>query len=555
MKTLLNILVILLLSFNSMYSQSFKAEKSELFQGDVGKPVFLMKDGTTIFQYDDLKERKMFLTIFDKNHNILVNKKEVDFKKIQYVYHFSYQRSSNVSFWTESEGKVIMYMESDFKPFKVTLDPKTAHVEKEEEQDAEKIGIASYSQVNSRSVGHSYMTKGIVDETTGNRLKVNSTRKQLNKAEALAKTDFSDISTKEFVVSNPTNEKELKTIPFDFIDKKYQDAHFISILFNNNIIYFVSEEYKITDRATYDAPNSRRGQVGTICFSKYDLNTKKFTHLEMYDIKDGVDFANCKMMHNDDYSVFTLRFIVKVGSTNGNIAKEAQTYYEIVFQPMDLKTFEMGKAYSLPSAKLDEFVKVNCKLKNGYEGGMMDKCLVDKNGNLFTTKVKNVTSLSDFSTGYIFTQNPELIGVSCFDKTGKEISGAAYPYNTNGSASPYSMTNSVEISKNDFSYVVATSSKTNILFLNNLAGNFNIPLDKKPDYAKSLEDCNAMAIEFSKEGEMKQYYIFGEPKDKKSNMYVDFSRALYDATTNTYIVKVYDGPGYKKTHAAWIKTE
>ncbi|MGZ4057786.1 MAG: hypothetical protein ACXVPU_02095, partial [Bacteroidia bacterium] len=539
---------------NSSFAQSFKAETSTLFQDDVGKPVFVMKDGTTIFQYDDLKERKMFLTVFDKNHNIIVNKKEVDFNKVKYVYHFSYQRSTNVSFWAEDDGKIIMYMESDFKPFKVTLDPKTAHVINEEEQDAEKIGIVSYSSVNSRTVGHSYVVKGVVDETTGNRLKINSTRKQLNKAEALAHTDFSDICTKEFVISN-SNEKELKTIPFDFVDKKYQDARIINTLFDNNVIYFVSKEYKMTDRATYDAPNTGKGQVGTICFSKYDLSTKKFTHIEMYDIKDGIDFGNCTMLHNADYSVFNLRFIVKTGSTNGNIAKGGQTYYEIVFQPIDLKTFEMGKAYSLPSEKLDEFVKANCKLKNGYEGGMLDKCLVDKNGNLFTTKVKNVTSLSDFSTGYIYTQNPELIGVSCFDKTGKEISGAAYPYNTNGSADPFSMTNSVEISKNDFSYVAATGSKTNILFLNNLSDNFNLPLDKKPDYAKSLEDCNAMAIEFTNAGEMKQYYVFGEPKDKKSNMYVDFSRALYDATSNTYIVKVYDGPGYKKTHAAWIKME
>jgi hypothetical protein len=64
-----------------------------------------------------------------------------------------------------------------------------------------------------------------------------------------------------------------------------------------------------------------------------------------------------------------------------------------------------------------------------------------------------------------------------------------------------------------------------------------------------------MAIEVLSDGSIKQSYVFGAPQDKKSNKYVDFANILFDKNTNTYIVKAYDGPGYKKTRAAWIKVE
>ena len=54
MKKIIYTFVFSILLLNSAFAQSFKAETSELFQDDVGKPVLLMKDGTTIFQYDDL---------------------------------------------------------------------------------------------------------------------------------------------------------------------------------------------------------------------------------------------------------------------------------------------------------------------------------------------------------------------------------------------------------------------------------------------------------------------------------------------------------------------
>lgn len=555
MKKFIHIVVFIFAS-SSLFAQSFKAEMSELVEGDIGKPVLFMKDGTTIFQFEDEKERKTFITIFDKNHAIVVNKKELNFKKIQYVYHFSYQKSTNVSFWEEKKGKAIIHMESEYKPFLVTVDPKTGTVLSEEEMDINLVPESGYTQANSRMVAHHLekKKKNLVDESTGNSLEVSYNHKQLNKAEALAKTDFSDVTTMDFIIKNSSG-TEIKKVPFDFVKKKYQDMRTLKLFFDKNIIYFVSKEFIVRDRATYDAPNNRKSQEGTICLTKLDLKDSKFEHIELYDIKDGVEFEDCAILHNEDNSIFNLRFLVKTGSTNGNIANEAQTFYEIFFQPIDIIKFSAGKPFSLPSEKLNEFVKTNCKEKDGYGGGMIDRCIMDKKGNIFATKVKNVISLGDAYGKSATTTNHEIIGVSCFDYTGKELYGVAYPYNTGGASGSFSVGFVPTVNRNDFNYILSSGTKNKILFLNNLSKNYNLPLDQKPATAKAPEDCNSFAVEISDDGQMKQHYVFGEPESKKNNKYADFTFFLFDEATNTYIVRVYEGPGYKKTHAAWIKID
>jgi hypothetical protein len=103
--------------------------------------------------------------------------------------------------------------------------------------------------------------------------------------------------------------------------------------------------------------------------------------------------------------------------------------------------------------------------------------------------------------------------------------------------------------------LVALGGKSNYLFLNNLPGNFNLPIDKKPYSVSVLETTNSFAIEFTEKGEMKQHYLFGEPANKTENKYADFRFVFYDEKTNTYLVKIYEGPGHKNTRAAIIKVE
>lgn len=553
MKRFIYIIVLIIISKNS-FAQSFKAEMSELIDGDIGKPMLFMKDGTTIFQFEDEKERTTYITIFDKNHAVVVNRKELNFKKVKYVYHFSYQKSTNVSFWEEKKGKAIIHMESEYKPFTVTVDPKTGNVLSEEEIDVDLVPASGYTQANSRMVAHHFETKkkNLVDESTGNTLEISYNHKQLNKSEALAKTDFSDVTTVDFIIKNPSG-TEIKKVPFDFVKKKYQDMRTIKLFFDKNIVYCVSKQYIVRDRGTYDAPNNGKNQEGAICLSKIDLKEGKFDHLELYDIKDGVDFEDCAILHNEDNSIFNLRFLVKTGSSNGNIANEAQTFYEIFFQPIDINKLSAGKAFYLPSEKVNEFVKTNCKEKDGYGGGMIDRCIMDKKGNIFVTKVKNVISLGNASGKRATTTNHEMIGVSYFDYTGKEIYGVAYPYNTGGASGSFTLGFEPAVNRNDFNYILSFGTKNKVLFLNNLSKNFNLPLDQKPSTAKAQEDCNSFAIEISDDGQMQQHYVFGEPENKKNNKYADFTFFLFDEATNTYIVRVYEGPGYKKSHAGWIK--
>lgn len=565
---------IFLLVVTTSKAQSYKASTSSLFEGNIGVPVLLMKDGGSVFQYDNAKERKMYITIFDKNHQALVSQKEVQFKTVNYVFHFSYQRNSNVRCWTEKDNKLAIYMTSENKPHIVLINPKTGNVEKEQEITWDEYenakghvfyGVTTNMHVKDpnkempKSETKYFKPQYFKPSATNEEWIIETSKwKLLSGKEAEAKKDFKDVQTT--TILKKVNGTVVEKIPFDLVNNTFEHVKIKAVYKTDKYMYFITKFHKMTDRASYDRvlyfDDYATGQSpeGVLAFTRFDITTKKFEHIKLIDLDNSIKFESCKILANKDNSNLNLEYIAKVGSKNGNLAQQQQYFYSILFQSMDVSGSKMtaGKIFELPSQKLDEFVQSNCKIKEGYSGGMLANACVDKQGNLFTFRVKNVSSLSNFASDYIYSDNPELIGVTCFDKNGAEIYGAAYPYNTKGNANPYSMTGSVEISKNDFSYVVATASKSNMILLNNLQENYNLPLNKKPEFAKSLDDCNAMAIEFDNSGNMKQHYLFGEPGNKKENRYADFSSAIYDETTNTYLVKIYEGPGFKNTKAAWI---
>ncbi len=538
-------IITFILFINEGFAQSFKAEQSVLFNDNIGVPVLLMKNGNTVFQNSD-ENKKMYLTIFDKDHKAIVIKKQVAFKKAVFFDNPSPEKKSNILNWIELNGKIALYLKSGVKAFKVTVDPTTGNVEDEAEMPAlqfEKEGIYGSVCTEEKSANGDYkfiracsstLEKDEIDPTTGNYLQINSTRKFLSAEQAAQHKNFDDIQTYEVKIFNHSNQ-EIQTIKLDYIDKKYNSASNKAILFDNNVIYFVMSMSKIIDRVTYD------GGEETVYFSKYDLGTKKFTHTELF--KTRTSIAGCTIFPNKDNTFFNLKFISEAGT------KDYQVFYDIFFIPFDATNFTAGKKFNLSSDKLNTFVKSNCNMSEGYGDGMMDKFFVDKEGNITTSRIKNVLAGSSLTKGVIYTVDPELIGVSRFDKAGNEIGGWAYPWKNKGI--PLGV---FEI-KNNFAYTIASGSQSNFIFLNDLTDNYNLPLDKKHASAKLIEDCNAMAIELTSSG-VKQYYLFGPPnKGKESNQYIDFTNILYDEKTNTLIVRVYEGPGCKKTHAAWIKID
>jgi transcriptional regulator CtsR len=537
-----SILFVFIANFGT--AQPFKTESSEMFDVNIGIPVLLMKNGTTVFQ--NAEKRKMFLTIFDKNRNIKVNHKLVVFTNVEFYDNPNPTsgKSTNMLNWIELKEKIVLYLKSDVKAFKIIINPSNGEVEEELEMPLqfEKESIYESFCVDEKGTGDykfkrvctSTLNKRKTDPSTGNYVQINSSRIFLSKEQAMQRTNFDDIQTYAIKIFD-SNNKEIQTLVFDELNKKYNSGISLDILFDNNVIYSVFEMSNTIDIASYN------GGDGTIYFCKYDLSSKKSTIVKLFE-SDG-NIETCRITPNKDNSFFNAKFLARAEQ------KDNQIFYDIFFVGVDVVNSTAGKQFRLPSDKLNEFVKSNCNIEEGYEGGMLDKCFVDKEGNILTSKIQNVIVGSNLSTGAIYTLNPELIGISYFDKNGKEIGGWAYPWRNKG------IPLGVYQVQNNFAYTIGRGSKGSFIFLNDLSDNYNLPLNKKPKAAKLIEDCNAMAIELTSNG-VKQFYLFGEPAaDKENNKYLDFTNVLYDKNTNTIIAREYEGPGCKKTHAAWIKLD
>lgn len=539
--------MLLLTSTKFVLAQSFKAETSELFNSDIGFPVLVMEDGTTIFQYDNVKERKMFLTIFDKNHNIIVNKKEPNFKKINYVYHFSYQQSTHAILWIENKGKAVVYMENNLKPFYVVINPKTGNVE--EETEMENVSVAYTTMVNARTIEHRHVSVGSIDLVTGNRMDLENKFNVFKSAkEAYTLKDFSGMCTFNLSFYNSAG-KLLQKPQFDLL-KDYTGIVVLSKKYHNDVLYMVSKLLQYNTLKEYQDVYQGINEKGAIYYSTYDLKTNKFNHVKICDINEADKFNGCKMFIDKEYKNILLQFTASIGSTSGAF-KQTKNYFQVFYLPIDTQTGKLGKAFNLPSDKLDTFVKENCNEPNGYNGGMINSSNIDTKGNIFLTRVKNVVSINGYST----VKNPELIGISSISPSGKENYSVAYPYNVFSIDPNTDSYGPPPLNTKSFNYTIGLGSKSNFLFLNNLSENFNSPLNKKPILAKAVEECNAFAIEITESGELKQHYLFGEPSNKKENKYADFRITYFDEKTKTIVVKIFEGPGYKNTRAAWIKLE
>lgn len=524
MKKLFNILLILLLSLNSMYSQSFKAEKSVLFQENIGYPVLLMSDGTTIFLLNDEKERKMFVTIFNSNHDAIIKKKEIKFKKIKTMVGV---------FWREENGKARVYLDNNGKPFRGTIDPKTGNVEEE----VQVINVSTMTGSDYRIQMKGWVVdKESFDIVTNNRIVITKEYKILNKTEAASKADFNDIAKINIKVYN-SQDKEIANSDFDFMNHKYQTGRLISYYFNNNTFCFVSVLSKVSNKESYDMV-ARVGEEAVVSFTKYDVLTQKFTTKELYPLQKDFLIQNCKMKFSSDKKACYIAFFAQTGSENSMYTKT--NLFQIFFQNINIESLEASKPFVMSGDKLNDFVKKECKMANGYEGGFMQDFFLDKNNNLVTVNVKNASFLNQ----KISTFNPEVFGFTFLDKNGNELSSNAYKYQCSDN----------KLLNNNFNFHYFQTGEGVYIVLNNLQDNYKVPLSEKIKTCKKPDETTTMIVKINQNG-VEENYVFGEPSDPKTNMHCELYKDnfYFDEKSNTIIMTAYEGKGFEKSAATWIK--
>ena len=503
-------------------AQPFKAETSETFDDNIGNPVFVTSGGSSVFERDDYRQNKVFITIFDKNHQAVVKRKDFNFDSPEY----------KINNWIEVNGQLIARVldKKGRKLYAVTIDPQTG--EKTAQQPIDNILLFAN------------------DPVTGKSAELVGSWKGLSKDEAASRKDFNGIETIGIKIYDAAS-KQVQEKEFDMMDHQYQNIGRTQILFRNDVVYILWGLHKVTDWDSYKNPQTKDMYITT-----YNTKTQKFTSKMLFTIPDIV---NAEMFMNDKGTACYARFLELAGTTGG-VLKSVTNMYESYIISIDPVSLQASKPFYMPEEKVDEFVKSKCKMPDGFKNGFIYSCSVDENGNLNVAQVDHayIETLSGMPPLTIGASRYATIAVSTLDKNGTEKNAWALPtINTglnndktvvyNGADKNYAPDNKVNF---DFAFV--SSSTGPIMFIDDRPENVNLPLDQKRNDAKYLHQCATVAVTY-KDGEEKQYFVFAD--DKNNQLHADFHQAKYDAGTKTLLVKVYEGDDYKKCRAAWIRID
>jgi len=536
------------------FAQSFKSESSELYDENIGIPVLLMKDGSTVFQGMNNKSNKMALTVYDKDHKVLFMRKEITFKNVKESY------SVDPKTWHEKDSKIVFYGSSKKKDYRIVIDPKTLLViediqldcypeNKEDYIMSMQFSESANSVCTEEKGDGSYKAKLTcsstfdmknVDPISGNSIQTLSTRKLLSKEQALARTNFDDIQTYGFKIFD-SNCQETQNVQFDYVNKKFNDVSILATYIYDNMIYFICSYNLIIDRASYDS------NKGFFYITKYNISTKKFTHQEVFEIKNDKGLEKVLIYPSVDKSSFTLNIKEQIGEEFKNNIH--YYYYDIYYVNFDAQSLKVANAYRIATEKSDNLMKTSCVDCKGIDGGMTDKAILDKKNNVVMTKVHNLSFSYPFKSNLSSYGNPEVIGMSVVNNEGKEMNAWAMNYNV------YGASGSRNPAVGNFAYTIASGSKNYYILMNDLAKNIDVPANKKPAFTKEVDQCEAFIVELLPNGEIQKNYLLPKSLDKKANKYGDFGSVLYDKATNTIVLRVYEGEAFRKTRAVWVKLD
>lgn len=523
--------LILLLCVATFPAQSFKTIESEVVLEDIGKPVLYTKEGLTVFQFNDLKKGDMLLTVFDSKHRIIVSRKPLVFTTFKYRKHKDYS-TVEARKWEDSENSSATISFSSLysvkTKYKVRIDLKSGNVLSEDQPEPD----ITYP-------GDVYRNGSLLITTSENDIDGIS-------KEDVDQARFQGLASLTFSVSAPAKDGNF-VVKYDYVENKFQYAHLCDHIFKDDNVYFLTKLFKFNTAAEYSNVREYSHTYNqlfkgpqkieaSLYISKLDLRSKKFQHIEIYKIEDNEIFSDYSILANADTSFFDVKIDILRDKRNGNIIQVGKSMYEIKFIPVDAKAMQKGIAFFPPQSKLNGQLS-----SEELSKGMMVRCSVDKAGNLFTIRNNNVTTFQSMYGDQLLT-NPEKFVISVFDKNGKDLYALVYPYNTD----------IVDAYEASTGYIVGAGTKSNMIFLNEVPGNIELAINEPHENVKNIEKAEAAVIEVNSSGQAKVSRLFPAADVESENKFCDFSTALYVPGSNMYVVKEFEGKGYKKSRASWI---
>ena len=492
------ILTSLMLCFCSIisFSQEFEAKESPIVNGDIGQPVLYSPTGFTVFYSYNEKTKDLQISVFDKNKKPYYINKKVEFNKINYRKYptLKINDAPGVLDWYQQDGSIFFSISSRKMSHLIQVDAATGSVISEEEQEVRNYYVTKY---------YNEITKGFVmlanDEFDNNK-------------------ENHDVIKSQFIIAN--NEGKItQVVNYDNVNNEYLKSKFMDCYYDNEDIYF-------TVLLSGNPNNKTNLSKNAIYLSKYNLVSKKLTHIELSQTETNITYEKINIIDNSIDNSLIIQY--KFTDKNHKEYSDDPLLYLTSLQKVKKISLIKGERFSVPTNASYQYIKD--KNNVNFKVGKLHDLMSDKKGNVMALIIKP----------YFFYEGKGM-GISYFDSNGKEIYGLGYKFNLN-----------YEISDGFLNNVIMSSAgNCNIIFLNNLAVNINLQPDAKP---KQINNYNgtAIALQVDNKGNISQYFVFGQPKSEDEYKYVDFYRCYKDLLSNTIVAKMWDSE-FGKTRAAWIK--
>lgn len=478
------------------YSQAFEAKESPLVNGDIGEPVLYSSSGLTVFVSYDEKTNDLQISVFDKNKKPFYINKKLVFNKINFKNYptLKINDSRNTLDWYEKDGNIFFSISSRKTSHLIQVEARTGIVISEEEQDVKNYYVTKfYNEINR---GYVMLASDEFDNDKQN----------------------PDIINSQLVISN-SEAKINQVVNYDNVDNVFLKSKILDCYYDNEDIYF-------TVLLSGKHQNKANLMDKYIYLSKYNLVSKKLTHVELCQVEKDVTYYTANIINNSvDNSIIVNHYFIDKKNKDSS---EEPLLYRTSLQKVNKLNMIKNEKFILPTNLTYKYIKEKNKIN--FKSGKLYNLMSDKKGNILSLIIKSE-----------FFYEGKVLGISYFDFNGKEIYGLGYKFNLN-----------YEVADNFLRNVTMTSSSScNIIFLNNLPANINLQPEAKP---KQLNKYNgtAIAVQIDNEGNVSQYFVFGQPKSEDEYKNVDFYRAYKDFVSNTIVAKMWDSE-FGKTRAVWIK--
>ena len=489
-------LLILCFCYTMSFSQAFEAKEGPLVNGDIGQPVLYSSSGLTVFVSHDEKTNDLQISVFDKNKTPFYINKKLVFNKINFKNYptLKINDSPNTLDWYEKEGNIFFSISSRKMSHLIQVEARTGIVISEEEQDVKNYYVTKfYNEINK---GYVMLASDEFDSNKQN----------------------PDIINSQLVIAN-SEAKISELVNYDNVNNVFLKSNILDCYYDNEDIY-------LTVLLSGRAQNQTNGTGAFIYLSKYNLVSKKFTHLELFQVEKDVIFKKANIINNSVDNSLMIQYYF-IDKKNSDSSKDP-LLYQTSLQKISKLNMIKNEKFILPTNLTYNYIKE--KNKVNFKSGKLHNLISDKKGNILSLIIKSE-----------FFYEGKILGISYFDSNGKEIYGLGYRFNLN-----------YEIADNFLRNVtMSSSSNCNVIFLNNLPANINLQPEAKP---KQLNNYNgtAIAIQIDNEGNVSQYFVFGQPKSEDEYKNVDFFNGYKDLASNTIVAKMWDSE-FGKTRAVWIK--